>query len=226
MRKVRTVLAGLGAAAIGALALSAPASAHVTIDPEQAKRGGYARVVFRLPNESETASTVKLEVHLPESQPLSSVRTSPIPGWVIEVTKTKLATPIESYGSKITQAITKITWTAASPDAQVKPGQFMDFPVSLGKLPDADQMVFKALQTYSDGNIVRWIEEKTGAEEPENPAPVLGLVADVASVATATTKGETWQNEAALPLAVTGALAGLLGFGVGAAAFVRKRSSV
>ena len=35
-------------------------------------------------------------------------------------------------------------------------------------------MVFKALQTYSDGNVVRWIEEPVdGGEEPEHPAPVL-----------------------------------------------------
>ncbi|MER6978154.1 DUF1775 domain-containing protein [Streptomyces carpinensis] len=33
------------------------------------------------------------------------------------------------------------------------------------------------LQTYSDGKTVRWIEEASGGEEPENPAPFLKLTA-------------------------------------------------
>ena len=39
-------------------------------------------------------------------------------------------------------------------------------------------MTFKALQTYSDGKTVRWIEKaERGGNEPENPAPVLKLTA-------------------------------------------------
>jgi periplasmic copper chaperone A len=38
--------------------------------------------------------------------------------------------------------------------------------------------VFKALQTYESGEVVRWIEETPpGGEEPEFPAPVLKLTA-------------------------------------------------
>ena len=38
-----------------------------------------------------------------------------------------------------------------------------------------DQIVFKALQTYSDGDIVRWIDEPADGVELEHPAPVLKL---------------------------------------------------
>lgn len=42
-------------------------------------------------------------------------------------------------------------------------------------------MVFKALQTYSNKEVVRWIEEPAeGGEEPESPAPVLALSAPAA----------------------------------------------
>jgi hypothetical protein len=48
----------------------------------------------------------------------------------------------------------------------------------MGALPESGQMVFKALQTYSDGTIVRWIDEPTtDGTEPEKPAPVLKLAA-------------------------------------------------
>jgi hypothetical protein len=38
-------------------------------------------------------------------------------------------------------------------------------------------MVFKTLQHYSDGEVVRWIQEpQPNAAEPERPAPVLKLL--------------------------------------------------
>lgn len=52
------------------------------------------------------------------------------------------------------------------------------FTVSAGPLPtDTKQVEFKAVQTYSDGQVTRWIEETPkGGPEPEFPAPVLKLV--------------------------------------------------
>lgn len=39
-------------------------------------------------------------------------------------------------------------------------------------------MIFKAIQTYDNKEVVRWIEEpKAGGEEPDSPAPVLALSA-------------------------------------------------
>ncbi|MFC6064891.1 YcnI family protein [Streptomyces ochraceiscleroticus] len=174
----RTVLRRLpvvgGAAAGTVLLLAGPAFAHVTIQPGQAAKGDYATVNFKVPNEQDNASTVKLEVDLPADHPLASAMPQPVPGWDVKVTKTKLDKPVEAHGEKLTEAVTKITWTGG----KIEPGQFQQFPVSLGALPeDADQLVFKALQTYDNKEVVRWIEPaKEGAPEPDNPAPVLKLV--------------------------------------------------
>jgi uncharacterized protein YcnI len=158
MKKVVTIALAL----IGVLAIGLPAYAHVTVSPEQATQGGYAWLAFRVPNESDTASTTKLEVQLPENAGLESVATQPMPGWTIATAKS---------GDKVSI----ITWTAA-PEAAIKPGEFQEFAISVGPLPTgADQILFKALQTYSDGTVVRWIDPpKDGAE---HPAPALKLVA-------------------------------------------------
>ncbi|MFD7503843.1 YcnI family protein [Streptomyces sp. NPDC059850] len=164
----------LGGLTAGALLLAAgPAFAHVTVQPEQAEKGGYSTVDFKVPNERDDSSTVKLEVNLPTDHPLASVMPQPVPGWDVKVTKSKLDKPIETSDGKVTEAVTKITWTGG----KIEPGMFQQFPVSVGPLPkDADQIAFKALQTYDDKQVVRWIEEpKEGAPEPENPAPVLKL---------------------------------------------------
>ncbi|MFJ9826983.1 YcnI family protein [Streptomyces sp. NPDC101160] len=167
-----------GVAASSVLLLSGTAFAHVTVQPQgQAAQGGYATVNLKVPNESDTASTVKVELSFPTDHPLASVMPQPVPGWKIEVAKAKLAKPLEMEGSKINEAVSKVTWTADG--SKIGPGQFQQFPLSLGQLPeDTDRIVLKAVQTYDNNEVARWIEEpKDGAAEPENPAPVLKLSA-------------------------------------------------
>jgi uncharacterized protein len=165
-------------AATAVLALSSPALAHVTVQPEgEAAKGGYAVVDLKVPNERDNASTTKLEVSFPTDHPLASVLPQPVDGWKIEITKSKLDKPLELHGNKITEAVSKVTWTAEGKGVQ--PGYFQKFPLSVGALPeDTDELAFKALQTYSDKEVVRWIEiPQEGREEPEHPAPVLELAA-------------------------------------------------
>ncbi|MFD3453975.1 YcnI family protein [Streptomyces sp. NPDC058691] len=166
-------IAGLSGAAV--LAAAVPAFAHVSVQPGTAAKGGYSTVAFKVPNEEDKASTIKVEVNLPADHPIASVSLQPVPGWKAEVVKTKLAKPITSDDGSITEAVTKITWTGG----KIAPGEFQQFPVSLGPLPeDADQLVFKAVQTYDNKDVVRWIEEQQeGQDEPEHPAPVLTLAA-------------------------------------------------
>ncbi|MFJ9807354.1 YcnI family protein [Streptomyces sp. NPDC101158] len=173
----RAALAG-GVAASSVLLLSGTAFAHVSVQPQgEAAKGGYATVNVKVPNERDNASTVKVEVNFPTDHPLASVMPQPVPGWKVEVTKAKLAKPLELHGKKINEAVAKVTWTAAG--SKIGPGQFQQFPLSLGQLPeDTDKLVLKAVQTYDNNEVVRWIEEpKDGAAEPENPAPVLKLSA-------------------------------------------------
>ncbi|MGC4780313.1 YcnI family protein [Micromonospora zamorensis] len=236
IRRTATAAAALAftAAATAVLGVAGPASAHVTVNPKEATQGGYARVAFRVPNESDTASTTKLEVVLPENAPVGSVSTMPVPGWTVAMEKRKVDPPIEVHGSPITEAVSKITWTATG-DAAVKPGQFQEFPVSMGPLPKVDSMVFKTLQTYSDGNISRWIDEQApGGEEPESPAPVLNLTAAApggsaapASAAAVAAPDDDDDDEdgngLAVGLGVAGLVAGLAGLVLGGLAFTRTR---
>ncbi|MEU9865776.1 YcnI family protein [Streptomyces sp. NPDC047971] len=177
MNVSRIALAG-GIAVSSVVLLSGTAFAHVSVQPQgEAAKGGYATVNIKVPNERDNASTVKVEVNFPTDHPLASVMPQPVPGWKAEVTKSKLAKPLELHGKKINEAVSKVTWTADG--SKIGPGQFQQFPLSLGQLPeDADQLVLKAIQTYDNNEVVRWIEEtKEGAAEPQNPAPVLKLSA-------------------------------------------------
>ncbi|OLF18331.1 YcnI family copper-binding membrane protein [Actinophytocola xanthii] len=240
--------AGVLAAATGAIVLlsSGVASAHVTarIIGESAEQGSYSKITFRVPNEDDAAGTVKLEIKLPADAPMSSVRTSPMAGWTAKITKAKLAEPIESHGTEITEAASTVTWTA-KPGTRIGPGEFAEFALSAGPLPKVDQLVIPAIQTYDNNKVVAWEEPPVeGGEEPEHPAPVIKLAPaaeededgaaapagneqsgdggddaanDTAAASSASDDTARWLGGAGL---VVGALG--LGFGVGATMRARR----
>ena len=67
--------------------------------------------------------------------------------------------------------MTGVTWTGGP----LTGSQEVEFPLSLGTIPANTKTVqFKALQTYDNNTVVRWIEvTPAGGAEPEHPAPVL-----------------------------------------------------
>lgn len=169
-------IAAFATGALALLASAAPAAAHVTVNPREVPKGGFTKLAFRVPNERPDSGTVSLEVSFPPEHPFRSLSVRPQPGWTFTVEKLKLDKPIEREGEDpVTEVVSKITWSGGL----INPGEFNEFEVSGGPMPEkADQLVFKAVQTYASGEVVRWIEEPTaGAEEPEHPAPVLKLIA-------------------------------------------------
>lgn len=224
----------LAVTAVAAVVAATPALAHVTAQPGNASKGGYTVVSFRVPNESDTAGTVALKVTLPTDHPLTSVRTTPIAGWTATTTQVTLNPPVQSGGRTITQAVGTITWTAA-PGNRIGPGQYLDFPVSVGPLPsDVDSIMLPASQTYDDGKVVDWNQPAAaaGAAEPEHPAPVVKLTAaapaaDAAhadhGVSAAAVGASDGTDATARWLAGGGLLLGALGLGLGAGAVLRTR---
>lgn len=88
-RRAATVLAAVAAVTV---ATALPALAHVTINPASAEQGGFTKVAFRVPNERDDASTVRVEVTFPTDHPLAFVSVKPVPGWTVKVTESKLPT--------------------------------------------------------------------------------------------------------------------------------------
>jgi periplasmic copper chaperone A len=167
--------AALGAA--GLALLPATAGAHVTVHTDSTASGSFSALTFRVPNESDTASTVKLEVQLPKDTPFLYVSSKPIPGWTVKMTEGPLSEPVESEGTKITKAISTVTWTA-SDGAAVKPGEYQDFSISAGPLPKPGTIELPAVQTYSDGEVVKWNQPTPASgEEPEYPVPTFVITA-------------------------------------------------
>jgi uncharacterized protein YcnI len=187
MKRLAILALGVASTLGAGLVLAAAASAHVTVSAPGATSGGSDQeIVFRVPVEKDI-NTTGLTIQLPTNTPIASVLVEPIAGWSHTQTTSKLATPIKTDDGDITSAVSTITWKAL--DKGLAPGEFGEFTIIAGQLPDASSLTFKALQTYSDGSIVRWIETAApgSSVEPEDPAPVLALAkASTASDASAT----------------------------------------
>ncbi|WP_369136982.1 YcnI family protein [Modestobacter versicolor] len=209
------------------------ASAHVRASSSDASPGGYGKVTFRVPNESDTASTVALRIQLPTDTPLASVQVQPVAGWTAELTTTPLDPPVTTdHGDTLDEAVSVVEFRADA-GGGIAPGQFQEFALSGGPFPEADALSFPTVQTYSDGAESAWIEPTVdGQPEPESPAPVLMLTsgaAEPAAVDEASSAtddgGSDGTATVALVLAVLGLLAGLSGLLLGLAARRRTVSS-
>jgi uncharacterized protein YcnI len=233
--RLATVLSVAATAAV--VVGAAPAFAHVTAQPGDAAQGSYSVVSLRVPNESDTAGTVKLEVTLPADHPLSSVRTTPVAGWTATMTKAAVNPPVQVGERTVSEAVRTVTWTA-NPGTRIGPGEFLEFPLSLGPLPTGvDQIALPAVQTYDDGEVVAWNQPMNpDGSEPERPAPTLTLTPAAAdghghgAAAPADSPTQQIQNadtadDTARWLAGAGLLVGALGLGVGGGAVLRTRRS-
>jgi uncharacterized protein YcnI len=164
--------------AIGMVALGAGvAAAHVTVDAPGATQGGSDQMInVRVPTESDTATTVGLKLQLPVATPIASVLVQPTFGWTFTTKTITLSTPIKTDDGDITSAVSEIDWTAASGQG-IPVGGFQDFVLIAGQLPDTATLTFKAIQSYSDGSTVNWIETAAPGSTADlaHPAPTLSL---------------------------------------------------
>jgi uncharacterized protein YcnI len=149
------------------IATAVPAWAHVTVQPQEATTGSFARFVVRVPNERDDAATVKVEVRFPDT--VTNASFQPKDGWTRAVTMKTLDEPVEVFGEPVTEVIDTVTWTGG----RIEPGEFDEFGFSVRTPEEPGTLVFSAIQTYSSGEEVRWVGEADG----EQPAARVQIVA-------------------------------------------------
>ncbi len=215
LRRV-TIVGATSAAAV--LLFAAPAFAHITVSPDSVPAGSTTELTFHVPNEEAKADTVKVDVQIPTTHPIAQLLVRPVPGWTATVKTITLPKPVTTDDGTFTTAVSEVIWSGG----QIVPGQFEDFAISCDSLPDgAGQLIFKAIQTYSNGDVVRWIDvQQPGQPEPDHPAPILTLTAATApatgtsatspTTRPATTAASSGSDGTARALGIGGLLVGLI----------------
>ncbi|MGH2839183.1 MAG: YcnI family protein [Thermoleophilaceae bacterium] len=208
------------AVAVGLLGVAAPAMAHVTLQPTEAPADGFTRLNVRVPNERDEASTTKVRVQFPPG--FYSISYEPVAGWNVDVKMRKLDQPAELFGEKVNEEVDEVSISTSG--AGIAPGQFRDFGLS-AKMPNepGKALTFKALQTYTGGEVVRWI----GPPDADEPAPQVTLTAaeevEAAAPAAAAEEAEDDDDGPSTGLVVVALILGALGLTAGIAGLMAAR---
>ncbi len=161
------------------------AGAHVTVSPSALPQGtDDAILTFRVPNESATAAVTGLKIQFPLSHPIVLLNPESGSGWQVAVVKAALPKPVTTDDGTFTSTVSEIDWSGST----IPVSQFGEFNVLAQGIPTGtSELVFKAIQTYSDGTVVSWIEAPDKAvPDPAHPAPTIALTAPGGSPGTST----------------------------------------
>ena len=136
------------------------ASAHVTVSSPDAAAGGYGKLTFRVPNESDAASTVGLRIQFPDDTPRwprcgrSRCRAGRRRDHAHRARpaghrrRRRRRSPKRSRSSSSAPPRASGSGRGSSRSSRCPGGPF----------PDAESLTFPVVQVYSDGTEAAWIE--------------------------------------------------------------------
>ena len=139
-RKAQLILTAL------AIAVPSVALAHAVVFPKVAAPGAYEKYVLRVPNERDVPTT-RVEIHFPPG--LRVVSFGDVAGWNIQVL------------TDTAQAITGAVWTGT-----LAKERFVEFPFVAVNPKDSVRLTWPTIQTYANGEVVRWTDPDTAAKNP------------------------------------------------------------
>ena len=158
------------------LVAAGTAAAHVEITPSSLPKGGDAMFSFSVPNEEQGANTIGFEVTFPTKTPIASVQRETHDrlddhdrddeARQADAPPTTVRSPRRCRRSRGPRP-PAASHRGSSTSSRCRPARSPRRP---------SKLEFKALQTYNDGTIVRWIDPVVkGTPEPEHPAPTVTL---------------------------------------------------
>ncbi len=209
--------------AAGALLAPASADAHISLHPNTIPTGAFATLDVRVPGEQEGAYVTRVDVLFPND--FTAVAYENVPGWSTRVIETKLGVPITKDGETINTEVSQIIWTWTGPLGRVNNNQFVNFPLSLA-IPEGasgKSLEFRTVQSYSNGQVVHWIEPSLTAEHPApriNVTPKGGVIEDIAGHEAGPEAGQSAEQSSAATPAPSTTTSGGASKGLGIAALI------
>ena len=189
--RTRTITAAVAA---GVLLAPAAARAHISIHPNTVPAGAFATLVARVPGEQEGAHVTKVDMLFPSG--ITSAEYENVPGWRVRVQTEKVSPPIQTDEGPVSEQVSQVVWTWSGPLGMVNVNQFVELPFSI-VVPHTlagRALEFRTVQTYSNGQVVHWIDPSLDAEHPApriNVTAASGALLDVAGKEAGPLAGQT-----------------------------------
>jgi periplasmic copper chaperone A len=160
------------------------AFSHVTLEQQQVETNTTYKAVLRVGHGCDGLPTTALRVQIPAG--FQGAKPMPKPGWTIQTTSAKLATPYDNHGKQITDDVTEITWTATAGN-HLPDNQYDEFILRGRAAMPAGAAWFKVTQMCQEGSKTGsnpWMEipaQGTSTRGLKYPAALLNVVAPAAT---------------------------------------------
>jgi uncharacterized protein YcnI len=163
---------------IAAVICLSGASAHVTLERQEAAVGSSYKAILRVPHGCKGSPTTAIRVRLPAG--IIGVKPMPRPGWKLDIVLGKYARPYTLRGAAVTEGVTEIAWSGGKlPDAHYD--EFVFVATIAQELAAGETVYFPVVQECEKG-VHRWIEIPSGKQSQGHgdgslePAPALRLL--------------------------------------------------
>lgn len=161
--------------AAGAFACLSAASAHITLERQEAPVGSTYKAVLRVPHGCSGSPTTAIRVRVPAG--IIAVKPMPKPGWQLNTVSGKYPKPYMLRGATVTEGVTEISWSAGKLlDAHYD--EFVFAGTIAEELGGGQTIYFPVVQECEQG-VSRWIDIPAAGHghDSKTPAPSLKLIA-------------------------------------------------
>lgn len=150
--------------------------AHTVLEYQVATAGQSYKATFKVGHGCGASPTRQIVVDIPAG--VQGAKPMPKAGWRLEVTREKLAQPYTSHGRTITEDVSRISWTAKTPEDFLPNGHYDEF-VLVGSLPEQAGMMYWPVQQVCEQSRMDWVEVPKSGQKPsdlKSPAAALELM--------------------------------------------------
>lgn len=161
------------AALMAAIAIFAPAHAHVVLESPTAPVASSYKAVFKVGHGCASSPTRQIAVDIPAG--MLGARPMPKPGWTLEIQRAPLAQPATLHGRTITEDVVRITWTAKTPEDMLSSKHYDEF-VLLATTPAQAGILYWPVRQLCEQGSNLWIGiPQAGQKRSDLPAPAATL---------------------------------------------------
>ncbi|MGV4796636.1 YcnI family protein [Rhizobium sp. F40D2] len=170
MYKAMTIALAAAVCAAGA------ASAHITLEQNQAPSGKAYKAILRVGHGCDGKATIKIRVKIPEG--LLSAKPMPKPGWSVEKVEAAYEKGYDLYGKPVKEGVGEITWSGGNL-ADDEYDEFVFRATVAKEIAPGTRIYVPIVQECTDGAVERWIEVPAAgksSDDYETPAPYFDVI--------------------------------------------------
>lgn len=158
------------------LAAATPAVAHVSLEWPAAFASSAYKARLQIGHGCEGSPTREVSVDIPTG--VRGVKPMPRPGWSLSIERAPLPQPETSHGRTVTDEVSRVTWTANTPQDMLLDAHYAEFVLSV-TLPAREGVLYWPVRQACVQGRHDWVQRPASGGDARGltaPAPRLDVM--------------------------------------------------